>query len=273
VGFNIERSLGDINQDNMTGSRGVLFGRYVFQYSSSLYLPPMHYVEAFTAIQDHALPTPGETVPGADHFDHQTSVGIHYHLDLLTPYWDPESGFRLDASYQTGIPILGDQRAFNRVDGQFSFVRNLPEWTGPFLSESRLAARIYGAAALPTDGQFYTLGGANLFRGYDTSQRQGSDVWVASVEWRFPIVRRVEWDICDHTVGIRNIYGAAFYDVGNAYLQGHEVGPVAHAIGGGLRVDLAWLSIIERTTLRLDVAQALDCHSPVQFWFGIQHPF
>ena len=34
-------------------------------------------------------------------------------------------------------------------------------------------------------------------------------------------------DAFDHVMGLRNVYGAAFYDVGDAYMNGHSVGPVA----------------------------------------------
>jgi hypothetical protein len=271
VGFNIEHSLTGIDGDEPS-DRGVLWGRYVFQYSPSLYLPPMHYAEIFTTIQDHALPPPDVFIPGTDHFNHQTAAGLHYHIDYLTPYWDPEGGFRFDATYASGAPILGEKHSFERLDGQFSMVKGLPDCLGP-LSQTRLACRIYGGAALPSNGELFTMGGSTLFRGFDLSTRQGNIVWVGSLEWRIPIVRRVEWDCCDHFAGIRNIYAAAFYDVGDAYVSGHSIGPVAHALGAGLRVDVAWLSIIERTTLRFDVAKAVNTDTPVQFWFGIQHPF
>jgi hypothetical protein len=273
VGFNIERRLTTIGSDNdREGDHGVIFGRYVFQYGSSLYLPPMHYAEAFSDIQDHSLLEPRNPVPGADHFDHRTEVGLHYHIDYLTPYWDPEGGFRFDISYANGIPIFGEHEAYNRMDGQFSVVKGLPDWTGP-LSQTRVAARIYAAGGLPDKGEYYTLGGANLFRGFDVQERQGNAVWVASLEWRIPIVRHVNWDCCDHVAGIRNVYVAPFYDVGDAYVLGHEVGPVAHALGVGLRLDVAWLSVIERTTLRFDVAKTVNSSAPWQFWFGIQHAF
>jgi hypothetical protein len=272
VGFNIEHSLTGIDGDDQPNNRGVLYGRYVFQYASSLYLPPMHYLEAFGTIQDHALPTPDVFVPGTDHFDHQSAVGVHYHVDYLTPYWDPEGGFRFDATYANGIPIFGEKRPFERVDGQFSIVKGLPDCLGP-LSQTRVALRLYGGAALPRDGELLTMGGSDLFRGFDLSQRQGSLAWVGSVEWRVPLVRHVTWDCCDHFVGIRNMYAAAFYDVGDCYVSGHSLGPVAHALGAGLRVDVAWLSLIERTTLRFDVAKTVNVDTPVQFWFGLQHPF
>jgi hypothetical protein len=272
VGFNIERSLTAIDGDDHPSTRGVLYGRYVIDYASSLYLPPMQYVEMFGTIQDHALPEPQEIVPGADHFNHQTAVGLHYHKDYLTPYWDPEGGFKFDMTYASGLPILGEKRSFERLDGQFSIVKGLPDCLGP-LSQTRLALRIYGGAALPQNGELFAMGGSSLFRGFDLSDRQGSLLWVASLEWRVPIVRQVTWDCCDHFVGIRNIYAAAFYDVGDCYVNGHSQGPVAHALGGGLRIDVAWLSLIERTTLRFDIAKTVNVDTPVQFWFGLQHPF
>jgi hypothetical protein len=281
VGFIAEHSLtgsGDYGGDN---NRGVIYARYVRKYGSSLYLPPMEYFEAFAGVADHPLPLPDREIPGADRFDHQTTSGIHYHLDYLTPYWDPEGGFRLDATYQTGIPIFGEKEPFNQVFGQFSFVKSLPEIAAPeamepltqWLAQTRLAFRIYGAAGLPDKGEYFTLGGGQLFRGYDLKARQGSMVWVGSVEWRVPIAKNLTWDCLDHVAGVRNIYGAAFYDAGNAYLRGHEVGPIAHAVGAGLRVDVAWFGMIERTTMRFDLAKTVNDSSPLQFWFGIQHPF
>jgi hypothetical protein len=271
-GFNAERSLTNWNGDDRLGSRAMLFGRYVFQYTPSLYLPPMHYVEAYTSFRDHFLPDPENTVPGADHFDHQTTVGLHYHLDYLTPYWDPEGGFRLDASVEQGIPILGEKESFTAGIAQFSTVKGLPEGWG-WLSDTRIAMRLAGAAALPNKGEFFALGGGEMCRGFDVTERQGSLLWLASLEWRVPLIRGVTWDCCDHVAGVRNVYAAAFYDVGDVYVKGHSLGPVAHAVGAGLRVDVAWFSFVERTTIRFDVAKSVNTDNDVQFWLGLQHPF
>jgi hypothetical protein len=281
VGFVAERALTSVNADGFNYSRGVLFGRYVFKYSDSLYLPPMEYVEGFGSVQENPLPPPDQPIPGGVPFDHQTTAGLHYHLDYLTPYWDPEGGFRLDATYQTGIPIFGEKEAFNQLLGQFSYVKSMPDFGGPqclapvldWFSQTRLAFRAFGAVGLPNKGEFFALGGGQRFRGFDLSDRQGSLVWVGSVEWRVPLARGLAWDCCDHVAGLRNIYAAALYDVGNAYIRGHQVGDTAHAVGAGLRLDVAWFGLIERTTLRFDVAQTINASTPVQFWFGIQHPF
>ena len=88
-----------------------------------------------------------------------------------------------------------------------------------------------------------------------------------------PVFRHLDWDVGDHTVGLRQVAVAPFYDVGNAYVGGRGVGPVAQAVGCGLRLDVAWLSFVERTTVRFDVAKTVNAAAPTQFWFGIQHPF
>jgi hypothetical protein len=88
-----------------------------------------------------------------------------------------------------------------------------------------------------------------------------------------PLIRGVEWDVCDHIAGARSLQAAFFYDVGDMYYRGESLGPVAHALGVGLRLDVAWFGMIERTMLRFDVAKTINADSPWQFWFGVQHPF
>jgi hemolysin activation/secretion protein len=201
-----------------------------------------------------------------------TLAGAHYRIDYLTPYWDPEGGFRLDVTAAGGVPAFGDNEDFTRVSGQFSFVKGLPEGLG-WLSETRLAGRIYGAAGWPDYNLYFTLGGAGLFRAFDMAERQGSAVWLGSVEWRVPLVKHLRWDCCDHAVGLRGISAVLFYDVGNAYVFGDELGDVAHGVGGGLYFDVAWFSFVERTTIRFDVAKSVNVSAPLQFNFYFQHPF
>ena len=77
--------------------------------------------------------------------------------------------------------------------------------------------RGYGATAVPSRGEFFSLGGSQQFRGFDLRQRQGNNVWVGTVELRIPLARKLACDVLDHVIGVRNIYMAAFYDVGDAY--------------------------------------------------------
>jgi hypothetical protein len=279
VGFSAERSITNFDQDDGNCDRGVLFARYVFTYGSSLYLPPFHYVEAFGTVQNNCLPEMERFVPGAIQFDHQSVLGLHYHFNFLTPYWDPEGGIAFDATYGYGLPI--EENQFNAISAQFSCVKRSPSPGGEigdwglfrWLAETRWAFRLYTAAGWPNDGLYFSMGGSQLFRGFNLDERQGSAIWIGSIEWRVPVVRHVNWDCCDHVIGLRNLYAAAFYDIGNAYVNNESLGSAAQAIGGGLRADIAWFSFIERTILRVDIAKTVNVPSPVQVWVGFNQPF
>ena len=229
-----------------------------------------------TPCRNRAPPTPGAVA-----FHQQTLTGLHYHMNYLTPYWNPEAGVQLDTSYAEGLPVLGEHRSLQEFYAQVSTVKTFRDLFGlseetqllRWLGDSRLAGRVYAAEALQDEAQVFTLGGGDMFRGYSLSQRQGSTVWLGSVEWRIPLIQRVDWDVLDHVAGVRNVYGAPFYDVGDAYVAGKETGPVAHAVGLGIRIDIAWFSLIERTILRFDIAKTVNDDTPVQFWFGLDHPF
>jgi hypothetical protein len=273
-GLIFEQRLATVYSGNPNANRMVAFGRFVFDYGDSLYLPPFHYVETFATEQDDFLPDARKNAPGAERYDYLTAAGLHYHINFLTPYWDPEGGFQLDATYSAGAAKFTDQEFAQELSIQASTVKSFPEWTGAFLSQTRLAMRLFGATSQPSKGEFFSLGGSDQFRGYSTTDRQGSSVWIGSLEWRVPVAKGLTWDFLDHVVGVRNIYTAAFYDVGDVYANGHSVdGQVEHAVGLGLRVDLEWFSFIERSMLRFDVAKTVSDNTPFQFWVGFSHPF
>jgi hypothetical protein len=281
VGLSLEKSIATVSNSDIPCSRGVLFARYVTLYGSSLYLPPFEYVEGFGVMQNRCLPDPRVPMPDTELFTDRTALGVHYHKNMMTPYWDAEGGYTIDATYQYGLPIFGTQSNFQQLYGQVAYVKGLSSLSGlwgdgpvrNWIADTRLAFRASGAAAFPTSGLFFALGGGDNFRGFDLTERQGSMLWLASAEWRVPICTNRSWDFLDHFGSVRNVYAAPFYDVGNAYVNAQQIGPIAHAAGVGLRVDVAWLGMIERTTLRFDIAKTLNSDRPWQFWFGIQHPF
>jgi hypothetical protein len=272
LGFNAEKSITKFDGTSSNIDKVSVFGRYIFQESASMYAAPMHYAEMFGSWQHNILPYMRQNIPGTDRFDERSNLGLHYHLDLQTPYWNPEVGFKIDATYAAGFPIFGQPTSSQQFTGQFSWLLPLPEGFG-YLSETRFAFRIYGAYATPINALMFSLGGNQLFRGFDLKERQGNAMWIGSAEWRLPVYRQAETDVLDHVVGLRNLYLAPFYDGGDMFVQGHSMGPVAHAVGAGIRADIAWFSFLERTMFRLDIAKTVNANSAVQFWFGIQHPF
>jgi hypothetical protein len=171
-----------------------------------------------------------------------------------------------------GTTEFADWKGMGQGRFELAAVHHLPDSLG-VLQHVRFAGRIVGMKAWPEYGRFFALGGGTLFRGFDLAERQGSALWVANAELRIPIVRNTSWDVLDHTVGARNLWLAAFTDIGNVYVNGESVGAVAYALGLGLRMDVAVFSFIERATLRLDFAKTINAATPWQFWFGLQHAF
>lgn len=281
LGYHAEQRIAKFQSGRDTPFRGAVFARYVLQHGSSLYLPNFKYVEGFGTYQNNFLPFARNHTAGAQRFESLYGGGVHYHLNYLTPYWDPVAGIQIDATYEGGGVRLADgKHAMHQVFGQVSFVQNFPDVTklhdGPvahYLSNTRFAFRAYGAAGLPDQAEYFTMGGGTLFRGYDQAERHGSIVWVASLEWRAPLVKEVRWDVFDHVIGVRNVSLALFYDVGDALTNGHSIGPVSHALGAGLRFDTAIFGFIERATFRMDIAKTVNDDTPIQFWMGLLHPF
>lgn len=277
LGFSAEHRIGGpygSARGRDTATRAAAFARYVHQYGSSLYLPPLAYSELFTAYQDNFLPFARSRAAGAERPDWTQLSGLHTRVNLYTPYWDPERGFWIDATVGGGVAGLRRDAGHAQFRLELAAVQKVldSECLGRF-RHSRVAARVVAMGAFPDRGEFFALGGGTLFRGYDLGERQGSAVWAANLELRLPLARDVEWDALDRTVGARNLWLAGFYDVGAVYANGRIVGDVAHALGVGLRVDTALFSFIERVTFRFDVAKTLNDDTPVQFWFGVQHPF
>ncbi|MGL6075159.1 MAG: M1 family aminopeptidase [Fimbriiglobus sp.] len=275
VGFNVEQRVSGPWFDNngeQTALRAVLFGRYVLQYGSSLYLPPMSYIDAYTTYQDNFLPFAREAGAGSQRPDWTWLNGIHYRLNLYTPYWDPERGGWLDVTYAGGVADLDGRKGTHQVRAEIAFAKKLPEGLG-YLSDIKWVGRGVAAAAFPDNGQFFSLGGSNMNRGFDLAERQGSFLWLANAEARMPLFRDVRWNFADRIIGVRNVSLAPFYDVGAIYNQGDRIGNVVHTVGVGARIDLAFFSFIERATVRFDVGKSINNATPLQFWFGVQHPF
>jgi hypothetical protein len=285
AGFDVEERVAQIQEGQNNAKRGVLFGRYIFKYGSSLYLPPMEFLESFVTYQDNFLPFVANPTLQGVRFDRTATAGFHYRKDYLTPYWNPVGGYRFDVWYEGGGAFHPETVGVQKLSSQLSFVQSLPDYSaqvagvpwlaGPleWLGASRVALRAYGGTSQPGRGEFFSMGGSMYFRGFDLAQRQGSTIWVASAEWRLPVARNVHLDCCDHVFGLRNVDLAVFYDVGNVYTNGHSVGVTAHAAGVSFRYDVSWFSFVERTLLRFDIAKTLNVASPVQFWFGVGVPF
>ncbi len=252
--------------------RGRVFGRYILHYTPSLYLDQMEFVELYGRFDNQFRRGVLPPTDGIERYDDSTAVGIRYQRFYYVPYWDPEAGYHLYGSYEYGVPLLGGDDTFQRLDGQIAFVVAPPEWFG-WLAQTRLAFRLYGGISTPDNGQMFWLGGPSFVRGLDRGARQGSMVWIASAEWRVPMWTDIDYDFCWRIGRLKDIWTVAFYDAGEMYVSGESVDGIAHSVGLGLRFGIAFFSFVERMMWRLDVAKVVNSDDPVQVWFGIQHAF
>jgi len=201
------------------------------------------------------------------------AVGARYRQNTQFPYWDPVQGQIFEIAAEYGNALLGSKLDYARVVGQYGLARKVPESWG-ILPNSRFAFRAYGGWSWPDSASLFRLGGGQRLRALDLTSQEGSSVWLMTAEWRFPIWREINHDVLDHTLTLRHLYGAAFYDVGQSFLKDHW-GPVVHGPGFGLRWDVLLFSFLERATLRCDIAQPIGLrgrHGPV-IWFGINQVF
>jgi hypothetical protein len=271
VGAQFDHSLTPDTADRRV-DRGRVFGRYIIHYTPSLYLDQMEFVELYGRYDNEFWSDHFQVKDGLERYDDSTALGIKYQRFYYVPYWNPEAGYQFYCSYEYGMPLLGGDESFHRTEGQFAFVYGLPDWMG-WLSQTRLAFRLYGGASLPDNGEMFWLGGPSYLRGLDRGDRQGSLVWIASAEWRVPLWCDLDYDFCHRLGRVKDIWGACFYDVGDIYINGQSVDGIAHSVGCGLRFDMAFFSFVERMTWRFDVAKVVNADDPWQFWFGIQQAF
>ena len=227
VGFNVERSAGHARRrTTYRCSRGVLFGRYILTYGSRLYLPPFEYVEAFGTVQNRCLPIPRSDRPARDLFDDRTGPGPALPQELPDAVLGPRgrrsrSTRPTRAACRSSAPTDG----FHQLDGQVVHgevhagprSRLLGDHAVPGLAEGHAAGRFAcdGAAALPDNGQFFTLGGGDHFRGFDLAERQGSSSGSAASNGGCPWSRTCLGLAAITSSASATSTRALFYDVGD----------------------------------------------------------
>jgi hypothetical protein len=254
---------------NDPNDQGRLYLRWDQIYTTSFLYPNLKYWELFVRFGDNFYPfeaTAPSQDPAIENYRDIRAAGVSFHADSRMPYWNPDTGFAFDATYEYGFPAFGEGETFHRGWAQASAVRRLPGELGPFLSETKLAGRLAGGLAGPDNGQHFRLGGPDRLRGLKREDVKGNAFWVASAEWRVPLRKDMDIPLYDNVAQLRSVYGSIFYDVGEAFLLDDPLG-VEHAVGAGLYFDLPLFSLIENFTLRVEYAHALQRNTDA-LWGG-----
>jgi hypothetical protein len=267
TGFFYEEGLYNFYNDRRH-SGGRFFLRYRFLETSSFLIDDQGFAELYYGLGNEFWA--GDD--GRPVNSYLGAVGGRYHLSTLFPYWDPVGGYEVDATAEYGNSLLGSALNYERFTLEYGIVRSLPV-SSDYWSKVRIALRGYGGMGFPDTAPLFRLGGGRRLRALDLSQFTGSSVWLGTAEVRFPLWSEMNQDALDHVVGFRNLFGAAFYDVGQTFLHGHA-NPVVHGVGAGLRLDVTLFSFLERANLRVDVAQPVNLpgKGPI-IWFGLNQVF
>lgn len=272
IGARYEHSLVSELYDDPK-DQGRFFLRYTHFPTTSFIYDNLAYGEMYFRFGDNFFPDedrfPPRT-PGVEDYRDIRAFGALIHLDSRTPYWDPDKGAALDAGYEHGVRMFGGGQTYDRVWGQVSAVRRLERLPG-FLAKTKLAGRVAGGVGSPSNGEHFRFAGVTRFRGQRTDDTEGSKFWLASVDWRFPLLSNLNWQLYDNFATLRSVNGSLFYDVGDSFIFNESQG-LDHAIGAGLYLDMPLFSFVENLTTRLELGHSLRHHTSI-LWFGWYYGF
>ena len=135
--------------------------------------------------------------------------------------YDPHEGKRIGYSVEWAVGMGGD----------FDFTKWTADWRYYYRAggESVWALNLgagYASGDMPLSQRF-TMGGSDTLRGYEDDQFRGNSMLKATLEYRFPIVKKVQ--------------GVLFTDNGYAWDKRHEdefdMGLIKNSYGVGLRIN------------------------------------
>ena len=194
-------------------------------------------------------------------------VGGVLHFGRFGPYPDPVTGYKVDTLVESSGHFLGATQYFNRLSTDASFYR-------PVTLQSKLALRLKYGAGFPDDKNLFELGGMDGLRGFDRKTVRGAHAGLGSVEYRFPLLNKLDISVADHLLGMDSMSGVAFFDAGQAWFSDFEDTQLRKDAGVGLRFIVNAGSFLEKILVRFDAAQAIgEPKQGTHFWFGVNHAF
>ncbi|MGE5180400.1 MAG: BamA/TamA family outer membrane protein [Bacteroidota bacterium] len=116
-----------------------------------------------------------------------------------------------------------------------------------------LAMRVQGRMSNGADPERFVMGGSNSLRGYDRRSIFGTRLYLANLEYRFPLFDHLVLGFPLRGLELPGIEGAAFADAGNAWEKFEAFPRPKGSFGLGLRMSLGGYMV-----LRYDLARRTD---------------
>ena len=194
-------------------------------------------------------------------------VGSVLHFGRFGPYPDPVTGYKVDTLVESSGHFLGATQYFNRFSMDASFYH-------PVTVQSKFALRLKYGTGFPDDKNLFELGGMDGLRGFDRKTVRGAHAGLGSIEYRFPLLSKLDISLADHLLGMESIGGVAFFDAGQAWFHDFEDTQLRKDAGLGLRFTVNLGSFLEKVLVRFDAAHAIgQAKQDTHFWFGVNHAF
>ena len=152
------------------------------------------------------------------------SITFTHVYDSRDNFFNATKGKRISVSAQWGGHGLGGDFDFYKVSGEGRFYKGLRN--GHTLALRVMGGYIHGNIAY---GNLFSLGGSNTLRGYEDEQFKGKKMYAATLEYRFPIAKKIQ--------------GVVFTDVGSAWDVGGSMPwyadsrSITYASGVGVRLQ------------------------------------
>ncbi len=194
-------------------------------------------------------------------------LGANLHLGRTAPYPDPVEGYKLDWLLESSGHFLEATQYFYRTSLDWAGVKTVTP-------RSRLALRLKGGWGFPLDKSLYEIGGMDGLRGFDRKTVRGARMGLGSLEYRFPVLDKLNIRIFDNAIGFESLGGVVFTDVGQAWNEVYKDSQLEKDVGVGLRATMNVGSFLEKVILRFDIAQPIaEDNDDTHFWFGAGHAF
>lgn len=122
-----------------------------------------------------------------DNFGTTNSFTFTHVFDNRDNYFNASKGRRISFAAQWGGHGLGGDYDFYKFTAEGRFYKGLGN--GHILALRLMGGYIDGDVAY---GNLFDLGGSNTLRGYEDDQFKGKKMYAATLEYRFPIAKRVQ---------------------------------------------------------------------------------
>jgi Tol biopolymer transport system component len=160
----------------------------------------------------------------------------------------------LNTGRNENMSILVDIRRYFRVSQMTSF-----------------AARVQARASNGADPQRFVMGGSLSMRGYPRRSFEGTRLFMANLEYRFPLLHQFVLGVPFDGLGLPALEGAAFVDAGSAWEKFESMPKPVGSFGFGLRMNLGGFMVLRYDFAKLTNFDTVRPGWEREFYLGFDY--